>query len=127
MISQRLKTIFAVSIPFFIAHGLEEIFNGFYNIDWSTKLIFGFLKGKDGAAGHIYHFSNYDVAGAYYYGFPNFKREVATAINVSTGNHFYCGTAPYLDGRQNMGLLPWSYNRNPSCDYRLSLLERINN
>lgn len=44
MISQKLKTIFIISIPFFIAHGLEEIFNDFYNIDWSTKLVFGFLN-----------------------------------------------------------------------------------
>ena len=43
MISQKLKTIFIISIPVFIAHGLEEFFNAFYNIDWSTKLVFGFL------------------------------------------------------------------------------------
>ncbi len=43
--SQKLKTIFIISIPFFIAHGLEEFFNNFYNIDWSTKLVFGFLDG----------------------------------------------------------------------------------
>lgn len=44
MISQKLKTIFIISIPVFIAHGLEEFFNNFYNIDWSTKLVFGFLN-----------------------------------------------------------------------------------
>lgn len=44
MISQKLKTIFIISIPFFIAHGLEELFNGFYNIDSSVKVIFGFLN-----------------------------------------------------------------------------------
>jgi len=44
MISQKLKNLFLLSIPFFIAHGLEEYFNGFYNIDWSTKLVFGFLN-----------------------------------------------------------------------------------
>lgn len=43
MISEKLKTIFIISIPFFMVHGLEELFNGFYNIDWSTKLVFGFL------------------------------------------------------------------------------------
>ena len=43
MISQKLKTIFIISIPVFIAHGLEEFFNAFYNIDWSTKLVFEFL------------------------------------------------------------------------------------
>ena len=44
MISQKLKNIFYISIPVFIAHGLEEFFNNFYNIDWSTKLVFGFLN-----------------------------------------------------------------------------------
>ncbi len=44
MISQKLKTIFIISIPVFIAHGLEEYFNGFYNIDWSFKLVFGSLE-----------------------------------------------------------------------------------
>src|SRR3989338_7212752 len=44
MISPRLKNIFALSIPVFMAHGLEEYFTGFYNIDWSTKLAFGFLN-----------------------------------------------------------------------------------
>src|SRR3990167_10208314 len=44
MISQKLKTIFYISIPVFIAHGLEEIFNGFYNVDWSFKLVFGFVE-----------------------------------------------------------------------------------
>jgi hypothetical protein len=44
MISQKLKTIFIISIPVFIAHGLEEFFNNFYNVDWSTKLVFGFLS-----------------------------------------------------------------------------------
>lgn len=43
--SNKLKTIFYISIPVFIAHGLEEFFNNFYNIDWSTKLVFGFLNG----------------------------------------------------------------------------------
>ena len=31
MISTRLKNIFALSIPVFIAHGPEEYFTGFYN------------------------------------------------------------------------------------------------
>lgn len=43
MMSQRLKILFYISIPLFVAHGLEELFNGFYNIDWSTQLVFGFL------------------------------------------------------------------------------------
>ncbi len=33
MISNKLKTIFAVSIPVFIAHGIEEYFTGLYNVD----------------------------------------------------------------------------------------------
>src|SRR3989344_9388739 len=33
MISQKLKNIFAFSIPVFIAHGLEEYFTGLYNFD----------------------------------------------------------------------------------------------
>lgn len=44
MMSQKLKTIFIISIPVFIAHGLEEFFNGFYNVDWSFKFVFGFLN-----------------------------------------------------------------------------------
>ncbi len=43
MISQKIKIIFYISIPIFIAHGLEEIFNGFSNVDWSFKFVFGFL------------------------------------------------------------------------------------
>mgnify|MGYP003394007365 CR=1 FL=1 len=43
MITQKLKTILWLSIPIFIAHGLEEFLNNFYNVDWSTKLVFGFL------------------------------------------------------------------------------------
>src|SRR3989338_9152496 len=45
MMSQKLKNIFYISVPVFIAHGLEEILNGFYNVDWSTKIVFGFLDG----------------------------------------------------------------------------------
>ena len=45
MISQKLKNIFYISVPVFIAHELEEILNGFYNVDWSTKIVFGFLDG----------------------------------------------------------------------------------
>ena len=43
--SQKLKILFYISIPLFVIHGLEEILNGFYNVDWSTKLAFGFLYG----------------------------------------------------------------------------------
>ncbi len=33
MISKKLRTIFLISIPLFVAHGLEEYFTGFYNVD----------------------------------------------------------------------------------------------
>lgn len=39
MISTKLKTIFALSIPLFIAHGIEEILTGFYQVDaWDQAL-----------------------------------------------------------------------------------------
>ena len=44
MISQKLRALFYISVPVFIAHGLEEIFNGFYNVDWFFKFAFGFLE-----------------------------------------------------------------------------------
>ena len=44
MISQKLKTIFSISIPFFIAHGLEEYFTGFYKIDPSYRYLSGGLS-----------------------------------------------------------------------------------
>lgn len=40
MISSKLKTIFGLSIPLFIAHGLEEYFTGFYNIDSHFLFVF---------------------------------------------------------------------------------------
>ncbi|MBI1866523.1 MAG: HXXEE domain-containing protein [Candidatus Staskawiczbacteria bacterium] len=40
MIYKKLKTIFAISIPVFIAHGLEEYFTGFYNVDNISKFVF---------------------------------------------------------------------------------------
>ena len=40
MISKKLKNIFLVSIPVFIAHGLEEYFNNFYNKDPIFKFLF---------------------------------------------------------------------------------------
>lgn len=45
MISQKLKNLFYISIPLFVIHGLEELFNNFYNIDWSVKIMFGFFNG----------------------------------------------------------------------------------
>ncbi|MBI4118344.1 MAG: HXXEE domain-containing protein [Parcubacteria group bacterium] len=43
MISQKLKTIFYISIPLFIAHGLEEYVTGFYNIDPIFKFFFSYF------------------------------------------------------------------------------------
>ena len=43
MISTKLKTIFAISIPLFIAHGVEEILTGFYTLDQWDEWIFGLL------------------------------------------------------------------------------------
>jgi len=39
----RLKNIFALSIPLFIAHGLEEYVTGFYAIDSHVEFVFGWL------------------------------------------------------------------------------------
>ena len=43
MISQKLKTIFLISIPIFIAHGLEEILFGFAANDSHVAFMFGKL------------------------------------------------------------------------------------
>ncbi len=43
MITSRLKFIFALSIPLFVAHGLEEIHTGFYNLDQWDEWVFGLL------------------------------------------------------------------------------------
>ncbi|MFZ2523515.1 MAG: HXXEE domain-containing protein [Minisyncoccia bacterium] len=44
MISNKLKTIFALSIPLFIAHGIEEFATHFYDIDTHDQAIFGLLS-----------------------------------------------------------------------------------
>lgn len=44
MISQKLKNIFVVSILVFIAHGLEEYFNEFYNTDSLFKFFFHYFN-----------------------------------------------------------------------------------
>ncbi|NBV76566.1 HXXEE domain-containing protein [bacterium] len=45
MISKKIKYIFALSIPFFIAHGIEEIFTGFYEMDaWDAYLFQPFAQ-----------------------------------------------------------------------------------
>jgi len=43
MISNKLKTIFALSIPLFIAHGIEEFATHFYETDAWDQAIFGNL------------------------------------------------------------------------------------
>jgi hypothetical protein len=44
MISKRLKIIFFISIPVFIAHGLEEYVTEFYDIDSFTRFVFGLFE-----------------------------------------------------------------------------------
>lgn len=44
MATSRLKTLFALSIPLFIAHGIEEILTGFYAIDSHVAFVFGWLQ-----------------------------------------------------------------------------------
>lgn len=44
MVSKKLKNIFLVSIPVFIAHSLEEYFTNFYNIDLISKFVFGYFE-----------------------------------------------------------------------------------
>ena len=43
MISNKLKTIFIISIPIFIAHGVEEIYTGLFNVDSHVAYMFGKL------------------------------------------------------------------------------------
>ena len=43
MITQRLRIIFGLSVPLFIAHGTEEIMTGFYKLDAWDEWIFGLL------------------------------------------------------------------------------------
>ncbi len=40
MITKKLKIIFGISIPLFIAHGIEEILTGFYNVDAWDQFLF---------------------------------------------------------------------------------------
>lgn len=40
MITARLKTIFGLSIPLFIMHGIEEIMTGFYAVDAWDQFLF---------------------------------------------------------------------------------------
>lgn len=40
MITNKLKTIFALSIPVFIVHGIEEYIVGFYDTDAIARFVF---------------------------------------------------------------------------------------
>lgn len=40
MLSKKLRNIFIISIPVFIAHGLEEYFTNFYNLDSFSRFAF---------------------------------------------------------------------------------------
>ena len=44
MSNTRLQNLFLVSIPLFVAHGLEEYFTGFYAVDSHVRFVFGFLE-----------------------------------------------------------------------------------
>ncbi len=40
MVYKKLKNIFAISVPIFIVHGIEEYLTGFYNINPLSKFVF---------------------------------------------------------------------------------------
>ena len=44
MISEKLKKIFLISIPVFIAHGTEEYIMGLYKIDSHVHFMFGYFE-----------------------------------------------------------------------------------
>lgn len=44
ILSSRLKTIFLLSIPVFIAHGIEEYITEFYNIDKFSRFVFSYTE-----------------------------------------------------------------------------------
>ena len=44
MISQKLQTLFLIAIVLWIAHGVEELTTGFYNVDSHVKFMFGFVE-----------------------------------------------------------------------------------
>ena len=44
MLSKRIHHLFLISIVLFIAHGLEEYFTGFYEVDNIFKYIFQFFE-----------------------------------------------------------------------------------
>lgn len=42
--TNRLKNIFGLSIPLFVAHGIEEFLTHFYDVDAHDQAIFGLLS-----------------------------------------------------------------------------------
>ncbi|HEY4527304.1 MAG TPA: HXXEE domain-containing protein [Candidatus Paceibacterota bacterium] len=44
MVTPRLKMLFALSVPLFIAHGIEELLTSFYAIDSHVAFVFGRLQ-----------------------------------------------------------------------------------
>lgn len=44
MVTNKLKIIFGLSIPLFVAHGIEEFATHFYDIDAHDQAIFGLLN-----------------------------------------------------------------------------------
>lgn len=44
IISQKLQHIFLLSIPVFIAHGIEEYITGFYDIDNFSRFVFSYSE-----------------------------------------------------------------------------------
>jgi hypothetical protein len=45
MASKKLKLLFAISIPIFMAHGLEELWTNFYQVDTHYHALFGTFDG----------------------------------------------------------------------------------
>jgi hypothetical protein len=41
--SNKLKTLFQISVALFVAHGIEEYFTGFYNLDAFDEWLFSLL------------------------------------------------------------------------------------
>ena len=44
MVTKKLEKLFLISIPLFIAHGLEEYFTGFYNVDPIFYFVFQYFQ-----------------------------------------------------------------------------------
>lgn len=44
VVTPKLQQLFLISIPLFIAHGLEEYLTGFYKIDSDVRFVFGWAQ-----------------------------------------------------------------------------------